>query len=339
VLIPQHAFARFDDGDVHINIETTAGGRAISDADYQLAHGYLAADTRELAHGESLRDRQFAAVLLRYAAQHLYQTSRPEEALQLLEEARGHWEDNPELELQRLGILYEGLGQHAEALAGFRALLERTHSPEVRTRALLGLVHDLQSRSHHEEALGLLRTAYVAAPRSWLPAVLSSMSASYRTLRRFPEALITAELAAIQDGEAEDFTNLAILYKNADRLEDAIRCLRVSLEKNPESWNTRLILAGYLIRAGHEEEGWEMFGTVEAPRVDQVHHETNLAWFYGSVGRKAEFLEHLGEALTLSRSPRILNYIATEVDFDRYREDPEFQALVERHRARLLGEE
>ena len=56
------------------------------------------------------------------------------------------------------------------------------------------------------------------------------------------------------------------------------------------------------------------------------------------MGKKEEFLGHLQKALSLSRTPHILNYIRTEVDFDRYRSDPDFVGLVERHRARLSGE-
>lgn len=338
VLIPRHAFARFDDGETRINIETTAGGQALSDEQYEIQSPYLQVDQRVLGYGRSLEPSEFQAVLHRYAARHCFQTRRPQEALELVEQAQELWRDQPELELERLSILYEGLGEHERSLRGYGALLETCPSPEIRTRALLGITGDLQGRSRHEEALGLLRQAYRISPRVTMPAVLSAMSSSYRTLRRFEEALITAELSALQVGEADDYTNLAILYKNAERLDDAIRCLRRSLELNPESWNTRLILAGYLIRNGQDEEGWKMFETVEAPRVDPTFYETNLAWFYGSVGRKKEFLEHLDQALRLSETPSILNYIKTEVDFDRYREDPDFQALVERHRKRLLGE-
>jgi len=41
--------------------------------------------------------------------------------------------------------------------------------------------------------------------------------------------------------------------------------------------------------------------------------------------------------LELSTTGHVLTYLATEVDFDRYRADADFQALVERHRNRLLA--
>lgn len=184
----------------------------------------------------------------------------------------------------------------------------------------------------------MLRPAYGMAPKYLQARILSLMASCYRTQRRFGEALQCQELSTVLEGEAEDYTGLAIYYKNADRLDDAIWALEQSLAKNPENWNTRLILAGYMIRAGREEDGWKMKETVEAPRVEVEFFETNMAWFYGSVGKKAEFLEHLGKALDLSQSAHILSYIETEVDFDRYREDPDFRALVEKHRRRLMGD-
>jgi tetratricopeptide (TPR) repeat protein len=237
----------------------------------------------------------------------------------------------------RLDILYHGLGRHGEALEGFRRLAARGPGHEVRVRALLGLSRHLQGTNRHDHALGLLRSAYGRAPRYLQSPVLSAMADSYRTLRRFDEALMAQELATILDGPEGDYTGLAIFYKNAGKLDDAVRCLRVSLKRNPENWNTRLILAGYLIRAKRAEEGWRVFATVKKPRVNLLHYHTNVAWFYGSVGKKKEFLEALDRALTLSRTPGILDYIRQEVDFDRYREDEEFKVLVAKHEKRLLG--
>ena len=43
----------------------------------------------------------------------------------------------------------------------------------------------------------------------------------------------------------------------------------------------------------------------------------------------------LDRAMSLAASAGILDYVKSEVDFDRYRADGDFQALVERHRLRL----
>jgi tetratricopeptide (TPR) repeat protein len=269
----------------------------------------------------------------------LQQTRDFEGALAQVNAALKLWPENPSLQLQRFGLMYDGLQRREEALRGFQNLFQQTPSPEIKTRCVLAVAGDLQDRSKHDEALKLLRVAYSIAPRYVQGSVLGAMASSYRTQRRFGEALVSMELAALLEGDAEDFTNLAIFYKNADRLDEAIWALRKSIEKNPEDWNTRLILAGYLHRAGKTDEGDEMLKTVEKPRVNHQYYETNMAWFYGSIGRKKKLLEHLGNALKLAKTPGILNYINTEVDFDKFRDDADFKALVEKHKKRLLDEE
>ncbi|MCE9584382.1 MAG: hypothetical protein K8T20_17990, partial [Planctomycetes bacterium] len=58
-------------------------------------------------------------------------------------------------------------------------------------------------------------------------------------------------------------------------------------------------------------------------------------WFWASAGKRKEFLEHLGAALDLATERSFLNWVDTEVDFDAFRGDEEFKALVEKHRKRL----
>jgi tetratricopeptide (TPR) repeat protein len=338
VPVPLHILARYDDGKTRINIETTAGGRPQPDERYRDRHGWTDADARVLRLGRSLTDRQFGACLYEYAAKHFQSVRKYKKALENADRALELWPNNPDLQLLRFGMLYEVPERRKQALAGYLKILRASRSPGVRTAALLALAGDFQVRGKHEAALGLLRSAYRSAPRFRQPAIFSSMASSYRTLRRFDEAALAMELATIKGGQAQDYTGLAIFYKNAGKLEDAIRCLRVSLRMNPENWNTRLILAGYLIRAGKKDAGWKTFAMVRKPRVNLQFFHNNMAWFYGSVGKKKEFLEHLGKALELARTPAILNYINTEVDFDRYRKDEDFKALLEKYRRKLAPE-
>ena len=337
VIVPGHAFARYDDGEARINIETTNGGVELPEAYYRTMGEWTEDDAASLGYGRSLSAREFAAHLHSYAGRHLQSVDQSEPALEQIEEAVRLWPSNEEYALQRLGLLYATPGRREEALRGYLQLHERGKSPEARVRALTGIASDLQARGQHPEALELLRQAFHDAPKHVASTVLSSMASSYRTLRRFSEALLAQDLAlsAQFQPEADDYTLLAIYYKNADLLDDAIRCLYHSVERNPEDWNTRLILAGYLIRAKRDDEGWKMLATVEKPRVDEQFYETNMAWFYGSVGKKAEFLEHLEKALSLATTPDILDYINTEVDFDQYRDAADFQALIDKHRKRL----
>ncbi|MCC6739320.1 MAG: hypothetical protein IT452_09755 [Planctomycetia bacterium] len=338
VTVPGHAFARFDDGKTRINIETTNRGVEMTDAYYRSMGSWSDEDAAAIGHGLTLSSAQFASLLHSYAGRHLVSLEKHTEALAQIDAALKLWPANEEYALERLGMLYDGLGKRAEALKGYQRLAKEAKSPEIRARSLVGIANDLQATDRNEEALDVLRRAFHDAPKSALPAVLTEMAASYRTLRRFNEALTTQDLAlaATFQPEADDYTLLAIYYKNANLLDDAIRCLKHSVERNPEDWNTRLILAGYLIRGKRDDEGWELFKTVQKPPVDEQFYETNMAWFFGSVGKKKEFLEHLGNALDLATEPSILNYIKTEVDFDKFRDDAEFKALVEKHRKRLM---
>jgi tetratricopeptide (TPR) repeat protein len=319
-----------------LNIETTNHGALVDDIYYRTNHAWYDMDTEALGFGRSLTDRRFAAILCRYAASHLNSSNRPREALETIDKAIGLWPENDGLRLERLNIIYSGLGRHQEALNGYQKLSATTKSIEVQVRVGMAMAGHLQGMSQHDSALRLLRRLFRIAPKYLEAPVLGMMASSYRTLRRFDEALVAQELSTVIEGDAEDFTGLAIFYKNADRLDDAVRCLEISVKMNPENWNTRLILAGYLIRAGRDEEGWKVFKTVQKPRVGLDFYHTNMAWFYGSIGKKKEFLEQLEKALSLSQTPGILNYINTEVDFDKYRQDKDFRNLVERHRRRLL---
>jgi tetratricopeptide (TPR) repeat protein len=203
--------------------------------------------------------------------------------------------------------------------------------------ALVMLAMHHHSVGDPKTALGFLRGAFALAPKSAQSTALDAMSSCYRTERDFSAGALAMELATLLRPEVEELTGLAIMYKNANRLDDAIRVLRVAVVKNPEDWNLRLILAGYLIRAGKTQEGWRLYATVKEPRDDKAPYHMNMAWFHASVGKKKEFLDHLSKVLELSTTAQILTYITTEVDFDRYRSDPDFQALIARHRQRLLA--
>jgi tetratricopeptide (TPR) repeat protein len=341
VSAPRHAFVRFE-GDERINIETTAGGRHVPDSDYREERGFGDGEARDFGYGKSLTDDEFAAILLLTAADHLSSTERVEEALSLVERAARLWPGSMEVESERAGLLYLVPGRREEALAHYRRLAfapPDEYSRGARASGLVSLASHHHSRGEQVEALGLLRRAFALAPRSAEPGVLSLMSSCFRTQRDFSAAAVSQELALLLEPDEDALTGLAIMYKNAERLDDAVRALEVALSMNPEDWNIRLILAGYMIRAGREDEGWRMFETVKEPRTERRFYHTNMAWFYGSIGKRDEFLDHLGKALALSRTPGILNYVRTEVDFDRYRSDAGFKALIEKHRARLIGEE
>ena len=339
VLVPQHALARFGLKRPR-NIETTAGGKDCQESHYRTTRGYGDAEAGDFGFGKALSDDQFAAVLLAMGARQLLARGQHAAALRLIERAGKLWPGSLYVAFERADALYQTPGRREEALSFYRGVLSpsQKRSPLARARAAIDLARHVHALGRQGEALSYLRFAYALAPKPQQTMVLDAMSSCYRTRRDFSAAALAQELALVLNPNADALYGLAIMYKNAGHLDDAIRALRQSLKMNPESWHTRLVLAGYLIRAGQAEEGWRVFRTVQKPRGNHDAYHTNMAWFYASAGKKREFLDHLDKALALSTTPRILSYIRTEVDFDRYRDAPDFKALIEKHRRRLSGE-
>lgn len=338
VPLPRHVLARFD-GTPPRNIETTMEGAEVTDAELRARHSFGDDEARDFGYGRSLSDDEFASHLLLEGSNCLRAQRRIPEAMKLVERALALWPGSMAARLSRASLLYEIPARRGEALQLFQdvSVDPAAYSGEARAAALVMLAMHHHSTGDPKTALALLRGAFLLAPKDTMNAALAAMSTCYRTERDYSAAALAMELATLLHPEVEELTGLAIMYKNANRLDDAIRVLGAAVAKNPEDWNLRLILAGYLIRAGKTDEGWRLYATVKEPRDDKAHYHMNMAWFHAAVGKKKEFLDHLATVLELSTTGQILTYIATEADFDRYRSDPDFQALVERHRRRLLG--
>ncbi|MHC4663859.1 MAG: tetratricopeptide repeat protein, partial [Planctomycetota bacterium] len=329
--IPEHIYVRHDDGKTWFNVETTTSIIGAPEEDYRQRYDYTDADSEAYGYGRNMSEKEFSAVIHMYGAAHLAGEEKNEEALEIFDKALELWPENPEIILRRISLLHEGLGRNVDAQAELGKLAPRCSTDRMKTSVLVTYAGFLQVEEKHNEALARLKNAYKIAPKSMEHHVLSAMSTSYRALRMFQHMLLANELAAIlHGGKEDDLVGLAIAYKNAGELDAAIAALRIAHKKNPEDWNIRLILAGYLIRAGQEEEGWKIFETVEKPRANLQHFETNMAWFYGSVGRKKKFLEHLENALKLG-GQSVLSYVNREADFDRYRDDADFKALIKKY--------
>ncbi len=333
VLVPEHAFARWDDGSVRIDIETTAKGVATDDGLYRARTPWADADAEVNSYAKSLTIGQFAAELHAMAADELTAVNRFPDAMDQWQAADALWPDQPRNIMRKAAILARS-GQQQQAV-DLVAPLQTSKSPEVRTNALLLIAGTLEGMQQHQKALSVAMHAFRDAPKYSEKTVLSVLANCYRSLRRFDEACAYQKLATLYDPTADDVVNLAIMYKNAHHLDDAVECLQAALRMNPESWCTRVCLAGYLILDHQDDAGWKMFKTVEMPRENQDSYYLNLAWFYAVAGKKSEFLDNLDHGLGLSQSPGVLDYVAQEVDFDAYRSLPEFVALINKHKARL----
>ena len=339
IVVPEHVLARYA-GQPHRNIETTAGGEHQSDESYRQRRGYGDAEAADFGYGTTLSDDQFAAILLLTAARQLGARRQRDDDLRLIDRAGQLWPDTLLVAFSRAGALYADPARRKDALDFFKSIVSAeagARSPLALMRAHAGLAVHAHGQGDQPLALRHLATAFALAPRPAQAHILEVMSSCYHTQRDFSAAAVVQELALLLDPAPDKLGSLAITYKNAGRVDDAIRILRRALAENPESWHTRLALAGYLIRAGQAREGWQQFEKVKKPRGNHESYHANLAWFHAAVGNKDELMSHLDKALTLSTSPHILIYIRAEVDFDPYRADPAFKALLEKHRPRLTA--
>jgi len=331
VVIPEHIYARYFDGENSVNVETTSPGVGVSEQSYRRLYDWRPEDAESMGYGINMSEKQFTAVVHSLAARHHSATGNSETALEEINKSMELWPDNVDFMLQKASYTYTGRADREATSRMLGEVLIAGNTERIRARVSLIQAQMLKDQEEYEEALAILKQAYGTCPKSMEYRVLSSMSVCYRSMRNFQNMLLVDELAAILHGTRQDLVGLAIAYKNAREIEAAIAALRVALAENPEDWNARVILAGYLIRAGEEDEGWKTFESIKKPRENERLYETNMAWFYGSIGEKKEFLQHLENALKLDPGSSVLSYAKREVDFDRYRDDEDFRALLSKY--------
>ena len=344
VLIPRHAFARWDDGTTRINIETTSGGKCYPDSEYLSRWSQPGADDIEwLGWCKSLDENSVYAELLLTSAGHRVGESKLDEALKLMDQAIVNLPNRSDIALRRCALMAEITGRRDEARAQVLLMLydqkEHPLPASVETEALMYLARDAAGESDHQRERYYLMAAFARAPKSEQLHVLSSLAFCHRALKDYQGAVRYMELAVMLDPQSDStLYNLAILQKNAGRLADAIGTIRRARKINPESWNLHILEAGYLILNGERDEGMKLYDTLEKPRADEEFWDIMQAWFFAASAQRDKFYPQFEKALSQAHSTRILEWIDQDPDLDVYRNEEEFKAAVEKHRKRLLGE-
>ncbi|HYG76922.1 MAG TPA: tetratricopeptide repeat protein [Planctomycetota bacterium] len=343
VLVPRHAYARWDDGTVRINIETTYGGAELPDAHYLSGVRQPAPDDIEkLGWGRSLTDTQVIGELHAIAAGHRTGESRIEDAIVLLEKAIAAMPERRDLELRRYRLMSTLPGRRLLARQKVIQVLQDGKNPlpsGVQCDALVFLAQEAAAEGDYQQERTLLLGAFARAPKSDQLHVLSSLAFCHRSMKDYRGAVRYMELASALDPDNDStLYNLAILQKNDGRLDDALTTIRRARKINPESWNLHIMEAGYLIFAGKREEGMKLYETLEKPRADVEFWEIMQTWFMAASQQREKFYTQFERALSLARSPRILEWIEQDPDLDVYRNETEFKDLVAKHRPRLLQE-
>jgi tetratricopeptide (TPR) repeat protein len=344
VLIPRHAFVRWDDGQTRINIETTAGGAELSDSDYLNRSDASREDIERLEWGKSLDDNGLVAELERTAAYHRIGEDKLEDGLKLLEQAEKLAPNRLDAQLTRLKLMADITGKRSEAREKIMAMLNRVPPipASVASGAFSFLASDAAGSGDHERERFYLLRAFASAPKTSQHGVLTQLAFCYRALKDYHGAVRCMELALmlITPGDPElasAYYNLAILQKNDGRLKDALESIRGALKINPESWNLQMIEAGYMVLDGDKDAGLKKFAAIQEPRGDSEFFRIMNAWFYAVSKQREKFYDAFEKALSASRSTHILEWIDQDVDLDVYRNEPQFRTLLEKHGTRLKG--
>ena len=344
VVVPRHAFARWDDGQTRFNIETTNKGMEIPDSEY--FSRWSSADPQDidaLGWGQSLDDNGVYTELLRAAAYHRIGENKLEEAIALIEQAKKFQPRRSDLALWRCEVMADMTGRRDEACAKVKEMLrepEQKLPPSVETGAYEYLAHDAAGKGDHAMERVYLLVAFSRAPKSSQLQVLTSLAFCLRALKDFHGAVRYMELAAVMEPQNDALLyNLAILQKNDGRLDQALSTIQDARKINPESWNLQILEAGYRVLNGEREEGMKLFDTLERPRGDVEFFEIMLAWFYAASAQREMFFKQFEHALSASRNTQIFEWIDQDPDLDIYRKEEDFKMLVEKHRKRLLKEQ
>jgi len=341
VLIPGHAFVRWDDGKEKINIETTSGGNEIADSTY-LSRGQQPApdDIERLRVCASLSEDEFLGELMRVAARFRASENKQDEALKLLEEAQTLLPGRSDVALERIELRADATNERASArLQVLKLLSSPEYAPlpsSVAASALMYLAQDAAATGDHEEERAYLLSAYAAAPKAQQLGVLTQLGFCYRALKDFRASVRVMELAAVLDPQnPSTLYNLAILQKCDGKLPEALKTIRMARKLNPESWNLQILEAGYLVLNGNRDEGTELYSKLEKPRGDTEFWNIMQAWYHSAARNDAQFYESFEYALKESKTTGILEWIDQDPDLDPYREQERFMKLVREHRTRL----
>lgn len=342
VVVPGHAFVRWDDGALRRNIETTSGGTAISDADYLYRQNQCdPADVEILGWGRSLSGDECYAELVDCAAQHRVGEGLLDEAKALLDEAERLTPARSDRLLAHIQLRADLSKNRALLRLELGRLLEHGNPPpSVATGALMMLAEDAAGRGDIEGQRRVLMMAFREAPKSALQAVLRSLAFCCRTLRDAKSARRYMELALVltpegSPGLAEDLYNYAILQKNDRDLDGAIATIRRGRALNPESWNLQMIEAGYLMLAGRREEAAAIRTAIVKPRGEEEFWRSMEAWYLAVSGDRDGFLGKLGEVLEQTNTLDTIVWIDQDEDLDPFRADARFIDLLRIHRQRL----
>lgn len=206
--------------------------------------------------------------------------------------------------------------------------LSRPVSSALRANASLLYAGVELMQGHAKNALDVLErvpaTAEMRVDEGYRHMIKAS---AYRQLGEIGQAIAHARAAVTRGETSGRLLTLADALKHADQLDEAIQTLQRALQIEPDNAVALAMLAGYQVLNGDVDEAKETFSQFLDVAPKDGDTARNTAFVHAVMGDRKKTVQCLKAALD-EDAAITKAYIEDEVEFDRFRKDPEFAALV-----------
>jgi len=214
------------------------------------------------------------------------------------------------------------LGKFDAAATAFENALEIF--PDIEDTALqLGLVYFKLGR--FDDAMELLKDA----PDKELPYnVLNNLGAACMESKAYDlaESYLKRSLA-LKPAYAEALKNLALLYKQQNRTEEAVTAFEAYLDQRPFDTDTRYDFALYLTKIGDWQKAAEELRTLTREVTDVANLYILLARVETKLGNEQAAIDAFRRAAQLTDPKQALLWM-DDSEFESLRKDKDFQSLI-----------
>ena len=229
VVVPGHFFVKYDDGQVHFNIETTSNGGTAPDEHY-ITKFNVPEEDQDIIYMKKLSKIQTLGCFLNNLGNSYCDIGDPESALTALETAV---EINPSLGESRanLGNLYLRNGRIEDAIYEYQTALQ-INPNDSKTHSNLGNAYT--QRGWLNEALAQYNYALKLDPK--FPEAYKNLASAYCQLKMFQQAeTAVKEAIFLEPKDASGYSQLGDVYVQMGKHKEAILEYKKALKINRNS--------------------------------------------------------------------------------------------------------